>query len=109
MIYAHFPLELGAYLRYKTSIDLPRWSTAWRRHGFTVCARQSRLAIALWPGGLGAHPTRGPSLCAHAPLRTDPAPRASRRVGCAPQGRLHDLPSAPVIPLALQEAAPAYH
>src|SRR5262249_10513558 len=61
----HFPLDPVSYLQYKTSINLTLWYAAWRRHGTTVCARQHRLAIALYPAGLGTDPAYRASLCAH--------------------------------------------
>jgi hypothetical protein len=61
----HFPLDPVSYLQYKTSINLTLWYAAWRRHGTTVCARQHRLAISLYPAGLGTDPAYRASLCAH--------------------------------------------
>src|SRR6516162_6371960 len=60
----HFPLDPVSYLQYKTSINLTLWYAAWRRHGTTVCARQHRLAISLYPAGLGTDPAYRASLCA---------------------------------------------
>src|SRR5262245_42200899 len=76
------------------------------REGAADGAHGHGLAISLWPAGLGTHPHSRPSLCAHAPRRTDTAPRAGGNVRGAPYPEFHHLPTATVVGLALQEAAP---
>src|SRR4030095_3663421 len=103
-----FPLDTIVALRYKKSTNRMPVTLAWRGDGATDGTQAHGLAVSLCTAGLGAHSHSGPSLCAHAPRRTDTAPRAGGSVGGSPQGELHALPSAAVVGLALQEASPAY-
>jgi hypothetical protein len=97
----HFPLDPVSYLQYTTSINLTLWYAAWRRHGTTVCTRQHRLAISLYPTGLGTDPAYRASLCAHPTLRGDAAARLCGDPGGAAHAECDDLIPATVIRFTL--------
>ena len=90
------------YMRHQSDLGVCRLETAWNR-----CLSPPPAGYFLHAPGLGAHPSGGPSLCPHPAGRTDAAPHAGRSLGGTSHPEFHDLPSATVVRLALQEAAPA--
>src|SRR5438132_1249102 len=95
-------------LRYNTVLSLTLLEASGRRHGTAVRAYQGYLVVSLYAPGLGADPACRASVCAHPARRGRAAAQPCGDPGGSAHAEFHDLFSAAVVGLALQEASQAY-